>query len=77
LPYYLSATLTLHLEMDACNKEKVDSVLDSSEECVNSDEEQDETEEWESSSDKESVASCVDSAVEEISLDCLEAVLDE
>ncbi|XP_056095296.1 piggyBac transposable element-derived protein 4-like isoform X2 [Rhinichthys klamathensis goyatoka] len=63
--------------MDACNKEKVDSVLDSSEECVNSDEEQVETEEWDSSSDKESVASGVDSAVEEISLDCLDTVLDE
>lgn len=61
--------------MDACDK--VEMVLDSSEECVNSGEEQDETEEWDSSSDKESVASCVDSAVEEISIDCLETVLDE
>lgn len=63
--------------MDACKKEKFDSVLDSSEECVNSDEEQVETEEWDSSSDKESVASCVDSAVEAISIDCLDTVLDE
>lgn len=61
--------------MDACDK--VEMVLDSSEECVNSGEEQDETEEWDSSSDKESVASCVDSAVEEISIDCLDTVLDE
>lgn len=61
--------------MDACDK--VEMVLDSSEECVNSGEEQDDTEEWDSSSDKESIASCVDSAVEEISIDCLDTVLDE
>ncbi len=60
--------------MDACNKEMVDSVMDSLEECVNS-EEQDETE-WYDLSDKESVASC-DSAVEEMSIDDLETLLDE
>ncbi len=62
--------------MDACNKEMVDSVMDSLEECVNSDEEQDETKEWYDLSDKESVASC-DSAVEEMSIDDLETLLDE
>ncbi|XP_048038346.1 piggyBac transposable element-derived protein 4-like [Megalobrama amblycephala] len=56
--------------MDACDKEKVDGAMDSSEE-------HDETGEWDSSSDKESVASCVDSAVEDMSLDCLETVLEE
>ncbi|ROL50574.1 PiggyBac transposable element-derived protein 4 [Anabarilius grahami] len=56
--------------MDACDKVKVDGVMDSSEE-------QDETGEWDSSSDKESVASCVDSAVEDMSLDSLETVLEE
>lgn len=61
--------------MDPCDKDKV--VMDSSEECINSAEEHDETGEWDSSSDKESVASCVDSAVEDMSLDCLETVLDE
>ncbi|XP_048038343.1 piggyBac transposable element-derived protein 4-like [Megalobrama amblycephala] len=56
--------------MDACDKEKVDGVMDSSEE-------HDETGEWDSSSDKESVASCEDSAVEDMSLDSLETVLEE
>lgn len=62
--------------MDACNKEMVDSVMDSSEECVNSDEEQDKTKEWDDLSDKESVASS-DSPVEEMSIDDLETLLDE
>ncbi|XP_067254946.1 wu:fc11c11 [Chanodichthys erythropterus] len=56
--------------MDACDKEKVDGVKDSSEE-------HDESGEWDSSSDKESVASCEDSAVEDMSLDSLETVLEE
>ncbi|XP_067270815.1 piggyBac transposable element-derived protein 4-like [Pseudorasbora parva] len=63
--------------MDACREEKLDSLLDRLEECINGDKEHDETEEWDSSSDKESVASCVDSAVEEMSDDCLDTVLDE
>ncbi|KAL1252136.1 hypothetical protein QQF64_019932 [Cirrhinus molitorella] len=63
--------------MDACNKEKIDSITDSSEECVNSDEEQDKTMEWVDLSDKESVASSMDSAVDEMSMDDLETLLDE
>ncbi|XP_052446701.1 piggyBac transposable element-derived protein 4-like [Carassius gibelio] len=63
--------------MDACNKEMVDSVMDSSEESVNSDEEQDKTKEWDDFSDKDSVASS-DSAEEEMSIDDgLETLLDE
>ncbi|XP_050950241.1 piggyBac transposable element-derived protein 4 isoform X2 [Labeo rohita] len=63
--------------MDPCNKEKVDSVMDGSEECENSDEEQDNTIEWDDLSDKESVASSMDSAVDEMSIDDLETLLDE
>lgn len=55
--------------MDACDKEKVD--MDTSEECMNSNEEHDGTGEWDSSSDGESV-SCVESAGEKMSLGCLD-----
>lgn len=54
----------------------IDIVMDSSEECVNSDEEQDKKKEWHDLSDKESVSSS-DSAVEEMSIDDLETLLDE
>ncbi|XP_042567623.1 piggyBac transposable element-derived protein 4-like [Cyprinus carpio] len=59
--------------MAACKTEEVDIVMDGSEESVNSDEEQDETKELDESSDKESV----DSAVEDMSNDDLEDLLNE
>ncbi len=73
---YLRPWAALRLTMGSCKKEMVDVVMDSSEECVNSDEEQDEKKEWDDLSDKDSVASS-DSAVEEMSIDDLETLLDE